>query len=245
MKFAAKWIKCLKQTFLLNINLIINITFIIQKKNVIKTSTAVEFYKTHFNESLLIQKFEQKEFEIFEKKDYNNNNMFANSKSTDNSFENNDSDSQNISEIIKMSDNNENKNASNSIYIEKKKTDLLISMKSDLEVPKENDLQTPKRDDLQTEELSNSMKAPQNRADERGLQTASDFARKRIPKFQKHKTMAPTAASERPRKEKRAYAFKAFDKKKTSVAFTTKSADDKIVKSKIYHETIIGFDKKK
>ena len=37
------------------------------KKKVIKTSIIIEFYKTHFKEFLLIQKFKQKEFKIFEK----------------------------------------------------------------------------------------------------------------------------------------------------------------------------------
>ena len=89
------------------------------KKNVIKTSIAIEFYKTHFNESLLVQKFKQKEFEIFEK-NYNDDDISANPISANNSFKNNNSNSQNVSETIKMPNSDENENASNSIHIKKK-----------------------------------------------------------------------------------------------------------------------------
>ena len=99
----------------------------------IKTLIAIEFYKTHFKKPLLIQKFKQKKLKIPEK-NYNDN-EFANHQTTRISFKNNDSDSQNVFEIIKMSDNDENKNASNNIHI-KKKTDLLISIKNDLKVSK-------------------------------------------------------------------------------------------------------------
>ena len=89
------------------------------------------------------------------------------------------------------------------------------------------------------------MKASQNRTDEKGLQTAFDSAKKRIPKFWKHKTMVFITAFERSWRKKHAYNSKTFDKKKTPIAFTTKSTNGKIVKSKIYHKTIIDFDKKK
>ena len=105
------------------------------KKNVIKTSITIEFYKTNFNESLFIQKFKQKKFEIL-KKNYSDDDISANPIFANNSFKNNDSDSQNVSETIKMPNSDENKNASDSIRIEKKKTDLPISMKSDLKVSK-------------------------------------------------------------------------------------------------------------
>ena len=108
------------------------------KKKVIKTLIMIEFYETHFKKFLLIQKFKQKKLEIFEK-NYSDND-FTNHQTTKNLFENNDSDSQNIFEVIKMFNNDENENASNSIRIEKKKADLLISVKSDLKVSKENDL---------------------------------------------------------------------------------------------------------
>ena len=105
------------------------------KKNVIKTSITIEFYKTNFNESLFIQKFKQKKFEIL-KKNYSDDDISANPISANNSFKNNDSDSQNVSETIKMPNSDENKNASDSIRIEKKKADLPISMKGDLKVSK-------------------------------------------------------------------------------------------------------------
>ena len=108
------------------------------KKKMIKISIMTEFYETHFEKLLLIQKFKQKKFEIFEK-NYNNNDS-ANHQTTKDSFENNDSDPQNVFEMIEMPDNDENKNASNSIHIERRKIDLLISIKSDLKVSKKNDL---------------------------------------------------------------------------------------------------------
>ena len=202
----------------------------------------IKFYKTHFKKSLLIQKFKQKKFEIFEK-NYSDND-FTNYQTTGDLFKNNDSDPQNVSEVIEVSDSDENENASNSIRIEEKKADLLISIKGDLEASKRNDLQIPGGNDLQTRELPNSIRASQNKANEKEFQIAFDFAKKRIPKFWKHKTMAFTAAFEKSWKKKRAYDFKTFDKKKTSIAFTTKSTNDKIMKLKIYHETITDFDKK-
>ena len=213
------------------------------KKKMIKTSIVIEFYETHFKKPLLIQKFKQKEFEIFEK-NYSDDD-FANHQTTRNLFENNDSDPQNVFEIIKMSDNDESENASNSIRIERRKADLPTSMKGDLEIPRENDLQTSEGDDLQTGKLPNLVKAPENKADEGESQAAPDFARERIPKSRRHKTMAPTAASERPRRERRAYDPKAFDKEKASVALTAKSAGDRIVEPKTYQEAIIGPDKEK
>ena len=213
------------------------------KKKMIKTSIVIEFYETHFKKPLLIQKFKQKEFEIFEK-NYSDDD-FANHQTTRNLFENNDSDPQNVFEIIKMSDNDESENASNSIRIERRKADLPTSMKGDLEIPRENDLQTSEGDDLQTGKLPNLVKAPENKADEGESQAAPDFARERIPKSRRHKTMAPTAASERPRRERRAYDPKTFDKEKTPIALATKSASDRIIKSKTYQKTIISFDKKK
>ena len=217
------------------------------KKDVIKTSIAVEFYKTHFNESLLVQKSEQEEFEIFKKKNYSDNDMSANPKSTNNPFENNDSGPQNVPEIIEMPDSDENKNAPNSIRIEGERADLPISMKGDLSAPIGNDLQTPRGNNLQTEKLPNLIKASQNRMNEKALQTTFDSAKKKIPKIRKHKTVAPIAAFEKPRKKRRAYDPKTFDKKKTSIVFAAKSAktSDRIVEFKIYYETIIGFDKKK
>ena len=70
-------------------------------------------------------------------------------------------------------------------------------MKNDLETPKGNDLQISGENDLQTGKLPNSMKTSQNRTDEKGSQTASDFAKKRIPKSRKHKTMAFITAFKR------------------------------------------------
>ena len=55
-------------------------------------------------------------------------------------------------------------------------------MKGDLKAPKEDDLQIPEGNDLQTKELPNSVKASQNKADEKKPQIASDFAKKKIPK---------------------------------------------------------------
>ena len=134
------------------------------KKNVIKTSIAVEFYKTHFNESLFIQKSEQKELEVFEK-NYSDDDTFVNPIFADNLFKNSDFNSQNVPETIKVSNSDENENASNSICIERRKTDLSISMKDDLKVPKGNDLQIPGGNDLQTGKLPNSIKASQNKTD--------------------------------------------------------------------------------
>ena len=85
----------------------------------IKTSITIKFYLTHFNKSLFVQKSEQEKLEIFEK-NYSDDDTSANSISADNSFKNIDSDSQNVFETMKIPDNDENKNASNSIHIEKK-----------------------------------------------------------------------------------------------------------------------------
>ena len=115
--------------------------------------------------------------------------------------------------MIEIPNNDENENASNNIHIKKKKADLLTSIKSDLKVPKGNDLQISGKNDLQTEKLSNLIKTSENKADEKGSQTASDFAKKRIPKFQKYKTIALIATFEKPWRKKRAYDFKTFDKK--------------------------------
>ena len=41
------------------------------------------------------------------------------------------------------------------------------------------------------------MRASQNKTDEKRFQTTSDFAKKRIPKFQKHKTMTLITAFEK------------------------------------------------
>ena len=98
---------------------------------------------------------------------------------------------------------------------------------------------------MQTEKLPNLIKTPENKADEEESQTASDFARKRIPKSQKDKMMALIAAFEKSWKKRRAYDFKTFDKKKTPIVFATKSTSGRIIKSKTYQKTIIGFDKKK
>ena len=203
----------------------------------------IEFYETHFKKFLLIQESKQEKFKILEK-NYNNDD-FANHQTTEDSFENNDSDPQNISEVIEMPNNDENKNASNNIRIEKKKADLLISMKSDLKAPRRNNLQIPEKNDLQTGEPPNLMKAPENRADEGGPQAASDFAKERIPKFRRHKTVAPTATFEKPQRERRAYDPKTFDKKKTPIALVAKSASGRIIKLKTYQKTIIDSDKKK
>ena len=62
-------------------------------------------------------------------------------------------------------------------------------MKNEFEISKKTNLQISKRNNLQTKELSNSMRASQNRANEGEPQTASDSTKKRIPKFQKHKTV--------------------------------------------------------
>ena len=213
----------------------------------IKTSTAVEFYKTHFNEPLFIQEFEQEEFEVFEKKNYSDNNMFVNPKSANNPFENSDSDPQSILEIIEVPDSGESESASNSIRIEEKEADLLTSVGSDLLTSKGDDLQTPRGNNLQAGELPNLVGAPQNRVDEGASQATLDSAKERIPKTRRHKTVAPTATFEKLRRKRRAYDSKTFDKKKTPIALAAKSVktSDRIVKLKIYHKTITGSDKKK
>ena len=221
------------------------------KKKMIKTLITIEFYEIYFEKPLLIQKFKQKKLEIFEK-NYSDDDP-ANHQTTRNPFENSDSDPQDVSEIIEVPDSDENENASDSIRIEGRKADLPISMKDDLKAPIGNDLQTPRgddlqipeKDDLQTEELPNLVKAFENRADEGGPQAAPDFAKERIPKSQRNKTVAPTAAFEKPWRKRRAYDSKTFDKEKTPIALAAKSASDRIIKSKIYQKTIIDFDKKK
>ena len=205
------------------------------KKKVIKTSITIEFYKTNFKKPLLIQKSKQKKLKTSEK-NYSDDDP-ANHQATGNPFENSDSDPQGVSEMIEMPDNGGSENASDSIRIEEGGADLSTSVKDDLQIPG--------GDDLQAEELPNLVRAPENRADEGGPQAAPDSARERIPKSQRHKTVTPTAASERLRKKRRAYDSKTFDKKKTPIALTTKSANDRIIKLKTYQKTITDFDKKK
>ena len=155
----------------------------------------IEFYKTHFEKFLLIQKFEQKKFKTSEK-NYSDNDS-ANHQTTENSFKNSDSDPQSVPEVIKMPDNDENENASDSTRIEERGADLPTSVGGDLEAPRGDDLQTPGGDDLQAGELPNLVGAPENRADEGGPQAAPDSARERIPKSRRHKTVTPTTAFER------------------------------------------------
>ena len=88
-----------------------------------------------------------------------------------------------------MSDSDGDENASDSIRIEGKKADLPTSVG--------NDLQAPGGDDLQAEELPNLVRASENRANEGGPQAAFDFARERISKFRRHKTVTPIAAFEK------------------------------------------------
>ena len=161
-----------------------------------------------------------------------------------------------------MPDNGGGKNASDSIRIEGGGADLPTSVGGssstsargdlqtsggDLQAPEGDDLQTPGGNDLQAGELPNLVGAPQNRVDEGAPQATPDTARERIPKSRRHKTVAPTAASERPRRERRAYDPKAFDKEKAPIALAAKSAktSGRIVEPKTYHEAITGPDKKK
>ena len=144
----------------------------------IKTLITIEFYKTHFEKSLLIQKSKQKKLKIL-KKNYSDDDS-ANHQTTGNSFENNDSNPQNISEIKEMPNNDESENTSNSIHIEKKKADLPISIKNNLKILKKTDLQTSRKNDLQTKKLPNLMKTPENRANKKGFQAAFDSAKKKF-----------------------------------------------------------------
>ena len=72
-----------------------------------------------------------------------------------------------------------------------------------------------------------------------------ESARQRIPRSGRHKTVMPTTASDRPRREKRAYDPKAFDKEKAPIAIAAKSADGRIVEPKPYHEAFTGPHKEK
>ena len=98
----------------------------------------IEFYETHSEKLLLIQKSEQKKLKILEK-NYSDNDS-VNHQTTGDSFENNDSDPQDVFEMIEMPDNGEGENASDSICIEEEEADLPISMRGDLEAPKGDDL---------------------------------------------------------------------------------------------------------
>ena len=112
------------------------------------------------------------------------NPIFAN-----NLFENSNSDSHNVSEMIKILNNDENKNASNNTYIERGKNRLINFNEKRIGNSKKKWFANFKKNNLQTKKLSNSMKTSQNKTNEKKFQTASDFAKKRISKFWKHKTI--------------------------------------------------------
>ena len=88
------------------------------------------------------------------------------------------------------------------------------------------------------------MKTSQNRADEKESQTAFDSAKK---ESRNRENIKRSYSPLHPKdfEERNVRMISKHLTKKTSVAFTMKSANYKIMKSKIYHKTIIDFDKKK
>ena len=214
------------------------------RKGVVETFIAVKFYETHPGDPLLNQKSEEGEFEPSETESDTDENTSAPQNGPE---ANNDVSGPNTMPETIIEGGDAPVNTRN----EKKEEDLPTSaeenaskMGGDLPISVGGDLSTSVEvGDLQAgNDLQNPVKAGENRANDLILQTPSEPAVGRSSRRgRRPKKVLPTAASSRPRREKRAYDLKAFDKKKTPVA---NEIIDKIKESKTYQKTITGPHKK-
>ena len=210
------------------------------RKGVVETSTAVEFYETHPEGPLLNQEPEEGELEPSKAESDTDEDTSA--------PQNGPGASNDVSGLNTMPETIiEGGDAPVSTRNEGKKEDLPTSagenapkMGGDLSISVGGDLPTSVEvGDLQAgNDLQNPVKAGENRANDLILQTPSEPAVGRSSRRgRRPKKVLPTAASSRPRREKRAYDSKAFDKEKAPVA---NEIIDRIKESKTYQKAITG-----